>query len=229
MPRAVEDRAQALAARLRAGPRALAPQARPGPGAAFWQFREYRPGEAASGIDWRASARSIRPIVREREWEAPRHLAVWAEEGPDMAFSSVGETKADAAAVIGRALQIAAGQGSTHPEAGADSAFLFIGAFWAPTPDLPPAVHGFVLHLVDPAEADLPYAGPHVFEGHGCTAHIGDPDAARAAYKARVEAHCAALQAFAARRGWGYVLQRTDRDLLPGAAAAWEALGLVHF
>ncbi|HBH26964.1 MAG TPA: hypothetical protein DDX54_06140 [Rhodospirillaceae bacterium] len=223
MPRAVEDRAQALAARLRAGPRALAPQARPGPGAAFWQFREYRPGPG------RASARSIRPIVREREWEAPRHLAVWAEEGPDMAFSSVGETKADAAAVIGRALQIAAGQGSTHPEAGADSAFLFIGAFWAPTPDLPPAVHGFVLHLVDPAEADLPYAGPHVFEGHGCTAHIGDPDAARAAYKARVEAHCAALQAFAARRGWGYVLQRTDRDLLPGAAAAWEALGLVHF
>ena len=33
---------------------------RVGQGEAFWQFRSYQPGDAATRIDWRASARSDR-------------------------------------------------------------------------------------------------------------------------------------------------------------------------
>jgi len=43
---------------------------RVGQGETFWQFRQYQPGDAASRIDWRKSAKSERLYVRETEWEA---------------------------------------------------------------------------------------------------------------------------------------------------------------
>ena len=43
---------------------------RVGQGETFWQFRQYEPGDAATRIDWRESAKSQRLYVRETEWEA---------------------------------------------------------------------------------------------------------------------------------------------------------------
>src|SRR5512138_1363290 len=43
---------------------------RVGNGEAFWQFRQYHPGDSTKHIDWRQSAKSDRVYVRETEWEA---------------------------------------------------------------------------------------------------------------------------------------------------------------
>ncbi|WP_442970615.1 DUF58 domain-containing protein [Roseomonas sp. USHLN139] len=59
---------------------------RAGQGDAFWQFRPYLPGDAASRIDWRQSAKSDRLYVRETEWEAAQSVALWRDAGPGMAW-----------------------------------------------------------------------------------------------------------------------------------------------
>ncbi|MBR0652653.1 DUF58 domain-containing protein [Roseomonas terrae] len=61
---------------------------RPGQGDAFWQFRPYLPGDAASRVDWRQSARSDRLFVRETEWEAAQTVALWCQSGPGMDWGS---------------------------------------------------------------------------------------------------------------------------------------------
>ncbi len=63
---------------------------RVGPGAAFWQYRPYAPGEPARLIDWRRSARSDQPIVREREWEAALTLDLWVDSSRSMAYPTAG-------------------------------------------------------------------------------------------------------------------------------------------
>ncbi|MBW6398104.1 DUF58 domain-containing protein [Roseomonas sp. HJA6] len=61
---------------------------RPGQGDAFWQFRPYLPGDAASRVDWRQSAKSDRLFVRETEWEAAQTVALWCQGGPGMDWRS---------------------------------------------------------------------------------------------------------------------------------------------
>ncbi len=61
---------------------------RSGQGDAFWQFRPYLPGDAASRVDWRQSARSDRVFIRETEWEAAQTVALWSAHGPGMAWRS---------------------------------------------------------------------------------------------------------------------------------------------
>jgi uncharacterized protein (DUF58 family) len=61
---------------------------RSGQGDAFWQFRPYLPGDAASRVDWRQSARSDRVFIRETEWEAAQTVALWSARGPGMAWRS---------------------------------------------------------------------------------------------------------------------------------------------
>lgn len=62
---------------------------RAGPGASFWQYRAYTPGESARMIDWRRSARGDAPIVREREWEAALTLDLWIDGSRSMAYPQV--------------------------------------------------------------------------------------------------------------------------------------------
>src|SRR5271156_2368233 len=50
---------------------------RVGQGETFWQFRQYEPGDAATRIDWRESAKSQRLYVRETEWEAAQSVWLW--------------------------------------------------------------------------------------------------------------------------------------------------------
>jgi uncharacterized protein (DUF58 family) len=61
---------------------------RVGQGDAFWQFRQYQPGDAASRIDWRESAKTQRLYIRESEWEAAQSVWLWRDASRSMAYSS---------------------------------------------------------------------------------------------------------------------------------------------
>lgn len=61
---------------------------RVGQGETFWQFRQYQPGDTASRIDWRESAKSQRLYVRETEWEAAQTVWLWRDGSPSMDYSS---------------------------------------------------------------------------------------------------------------------------------------------
>ncbi len=61
---------------------------RSGQGDAFWQFRPFLPGDPASRVDWRQSARSDRLFIRETEWEAAQTVALWRDASPSMHWRS---------------------------------------------------------------------------------------------------------------------------------------------
>lgn len=61
---------------------------RAGHGDAFWQFRPYTVGDAASRVDWRQSARSDRLYVRETEWEAAQTVLLWRDPTASMEWRS---------------------------------------------------------------------------------------------------------------------------------------------
>lgn len=61
---------------------------RAGHGDAFWQFRPYTAGDAASRVDWRQSARSDRLYVRETEWEAAQTVLLWRDPTASMEWRS---------------------------------------------------------------------------------------------------------------------------------------------
>jgi len=63
---------------------------RVGQGETFWQFRQYQPGDPASRIDWRKSAKSERLYVRETEWEAAQSVWLWRDGSASMDYSSAG-------------------------------------------------------------------------------------------------------------------------------------------
>ena len=75
-----------------------------GMGDSFWQFRRYRPEDAAAAIDWRQSAKSQHLFVREREWEAAQSVWFWCDSSPGMLFASGQVTKAQRAKLIALAL-----------------------------------------------------------------------------------------------------------------------------
>lgn len=81
---------------------------RVGPGEAFWQYRRYESGDAASVIDWRASAKSMRLYVRENEWEAAESVWLWADSSPSMTYGSrlSDVTKIDRARLLVMALAV---------------------------------------------------------------------------------------------------------------------------
>lgn len=61
---------------------------RVGQGDAFWQFRQYRPGDTINRIDWRQTAKSRAVYVRETEWEAAASVWLWRDGSPSMDFTS---------------------------------------------------------------------------------------------------------------------------------------------
>jgi len=79
-----------------------------GPGAEFWQFRPLSPGDAASRIDWRRSARGDDMFVRETEWQAARAVTLWVDTGAAMGFSGAKtrDTKAERARLLALALAL---------------------------------------------------------------------------------------------------------------------------
>ncbi|GBR68231.1 hypothetical protein AA103587_0697 [Gluconobacter kanchanaburiensis NBRC 103587] len=118
--------AEKIAASLQSGAHG---RRRSGAGEDFWQFRPYHPGEPATSIDWRQSARS--PVedmfwVRERERENAQALMVWCDPSPSMQWRSSESlpTKAERAQLCTLALASAALRGGeragllTGPESG---------------------------------------------------------------------------------------------------------------
>lgn len=96
---AAESKAQELAARL--PPLLLAAERvaatvtggshgrrRAGTGESFWQFRHGQPGDPASAIDWRQSARAQGLFVRETEWAAAQSVGLWRDGSDSMAWCS---------------------------------------------------------------------------------------------------------------------------------------------
>lgn len=81
---------------------------RAGTGADFWQYRPAMPGDSARSIDWRRSARSDAPFVREREWQASQGVTFWVDPAKSMQFQGAASrpTKAERAAVLALALAI---------------------------------------------------------------------------------------------------------------------------
>jgi len=75
-----------------------------GMGESFWQFRRYRPEDAAAAIDWRQSAKSQHLFVREREWEAAQSVWFWCDGSPGMQFASGETSKARRAQLLALAL-----------------------------------------------------------------------------------------------------------------------------
>jgi uncharacterized protein (DUF58 family) len=75
---------------------------RSGHGDAFWQFRPYTAGDAASSVDWRQSAKADRLFVRETEWEAAQTVLLWRDPSPSMQWRSNREleTKAQRADLL---------------------------------------------------------------------------------------------------------------------------------
>ncbi|WP_240607951.1 DUF58 domain-containing protein [Pararhodobacter oceanensis] len=79
-----------------------------GPGAEFWQFRPSAPGDAATRIDWRRSARGDDLFVRETEWQAARAVTLWVDSGAAMQFSGdkSRDSKAARASLLAMALAL---------------------------------------------------------------------------------------------------------------------------
>lgn len=61
---------------------------RVGQGEAFWQFRQYAPGDTISRIDWRQTAKRDRVFVRETEWEAAQSVWLWRDTSASMRYCS---------------------------------------------------------------------------------------------------------------------------------------------
>lgn len=61
---------------------------RVGQGDAFWQYRSYEFGDAATAIDWRQSARGQRLFVRQNEWEAAQSVWLWRDASTSMHWGS---------------------------------------------------------------------------------------------------------------------------------------------
>src|SRR5581483_5901965 len=86
---------------------------------------------------------------------------------------------------------------------------------------------GHLVHIIDPAEEDFPFAGRIRFEDvrGGLRETLGRAESVTQAYRARFAAHAEALSAFARRLGWSYLAHRTDKRPELALVALYTDLG----
>ncbi|TWT15666.1 DUF58 domain-containing protein [Reyranella sp. CPCC 100927] len=165
---------------------------RVGQGDAFWQFRQYRPGDAINRIDWRQTAKSRAVYVRETEWEAAASVWLWRDGSPSMDFASGRNVpkkkhRAEVLLLALSTLLVDAGErvallgGNDRPSSGravprrlvgtlSDNALL--GANESTPPRVPLPAHGHVVligDLLDPLEqieAVVRHYAAHGVHGH---------------------------------------------------------------
>jgi len=165
---------------------------RVGQGDAFWQFRQYRPGDSINRIDWRQTAKSRAVYVRETEWEAAASIWLWRDGSPSMDFTSgrnvpKKKLRAEVLLLALASLLVDAGErvallgGGDRPASGrgvprrlvstlAENAVL--GANDSTPPRLPLPAHGHVVligDLLDPLEqieAVVRHYAAHGVHGH---------------------------------------------------------------
>lgn len=68
---------------------------RVGAGDAFWQFRQYSPGDPITRVDWRQTAKRTHAFIRENEWEAAESIWLWRDPSPSMRWKSAGMEQKD--------------------------------------------------------------------------------------------------------------------------------------
>ncbi|HXC54812.1 MAG TPA: DUF58 domain-containing protein [Rhizomicrobium sp.] len=75
------------------------------------------------------------------------------------------------------------------------------------------AVTGQLVHIIDPAEEDFPFAGRVRFEAArgGMSETIGRAETVAGAYRLRFKAHAEIVGALARKLGWSYIAHRTDK------------------
>ncbi len=96
-------RAERIAASVLQGSHGLR---RAGVGETFWAYRPYGFGDSTQRIDWRKSAKTEEPFIKENEWQTANTLWLWVDLGKRMNFMShlATEPKRLQAEVIGLAL-----------------------------------------------------------------------------------------------------------------------------
>ena len=89
---------------------------RVGIGETFWQYRRYQPGDAATRIDWRQSAKTAHLFIHENEWEAAESVWLWRDASPSMHYHSHLATteKVERAALLLLALAVLLVRGGEH-------------------------------------------------------------------------------------------------------------------
>jgi uncharacterized protein (DUF58 family) len=123
---------------------------RVGTGDAFWQFRQYQPGDPTARIDWRQSAKSDRLYLREMEWAAAQSVWLWRDASASMDWRSMPSLplkseRADLLILAVAALLLRAGErvallgGESRPSASRSSLERLAQALGRTAPDsLPP-------------------------------------------------------------------------------------------
>ena len=81
---------------------------RVGQGEAFWQFRQYQPGDQRRDIDWRQSAKRDETYIRQTEWEASQTVWLYRDATESMNYRGYKNlmTKKDYAEVLLLAMAI---------------------------------------------------------------------------------------------------------------------------
>jgi uncharacterized protein (DUF58 family) len=99
--------------------------------------------------------------------------------------------------------------------------FVWLSDFLAPLDDIEATIRtliqrgvvGRLVHVIDPAEEDFPFAGRTEFMaadgGERCL--FGRAESVGVAYRRRFRARCETLAAMARRLGWNYLAHRIDR------------------
>ena len=100
-----------------------------------------------------------------------------------------------------------------HPQ------FVWLSDFLSPLSDIEAAMHklsregarGHLVHIVDPAEEDFPFAGRTRFEMVRENETLGRAETVAPAYRARFKAHNEAVGTLARKLGWSMLTHRTDQ------------------
>jgi uncharacterized protein (DUF58 family) len=89
---------------------------------------------------------------------------------------------------------------------------------------------GHLVHIVDPAEEDFPYAGRTRFEtvSKSESQIFGRAESVRDSYRARFRAHSDAVGALARRLSWSYIAHRTDKRPETALIALYTDIGGVN-
>jgi uncharacterized protein (DUF58 family) len=133
--------------------------------------------------------------------------------------------------------EVAPSDNALPPDApiGKNAQFVWLSDFLSPLGELESAMRrlarsgltGHLVHIVDPAEEDFPFAGRTRFESAtgGESELFGRAEIVQQPYRARFKAHNEAVSALARRLGWSYLAHRTDKGPETALAALYADLG----
>jgi uncharacterized protein (DUF58 family) len=196
-------------------------------------------GDASPSMSFRSSA--ALPSKRDRaELLLVAVAALLARGGEHLALLDGGEppgTGRPALLRLTTALARRAGERASLPAAAALPRYarvVLIGDFLAPVEEIRAVVarltatgiRGHLVHIVDPAEETLPFAGRVRFTGAEAEGDIvfGRVESVRDEYRARFAAHRAELHALARSFGWTLLAHHTDQPPAPALMSLFFAL-----